>query len=247
MQKFEIGDMVKLTKELLMLPLGSIGTVMDFSKTGLALVKFDDFRLGHDGFGLTISRKKYYGESCLYVDEKNLEILKVIEIYQDKENVIAVDKSTGKRTEEQLEKTGNLGFYSAAGIAFQRLIGEENIKDSKEKFKPYLESSRGGKYGYIGDSTEIEDVLGLKMRIGDTVDLYYFTAVGCEYRGEFPIVSKQGTPFVMGLLDCEFENGVSNSFICGQFKIVTNRGFEEIPDGTRINSVEYVKKERKGN
>ena len=112
----------------------------------------------------------------------------------------------------------------------------ENYKPTeqpKEEFKPYL-TWRGIRYGYIGESTPIKDVIGRELKIGDTVELYDERK---NNRGERPICFKNGKHFVMGIAcACKMDGTIEDCW-----KIIKKRSYEEIKDRECVDIIKYVK------
>ena len=123
--------------------------------------------------------------------------------------------------------------------------------DSKEKetaFEPHLLFEfMGGRenYGRIGDKTEICDIAGRKLSVGDVVNLYSIEDNGrLDFRGEHSIVRDNDLAFVMGIKGHEFDRGVSD----GPFEwvIILNRRHTEVEDGEKVDDIKYIKSERTG-
>lgn len=114
----------------------------------------------------------------------------------------------------------------------------ENYKpeEKKEPFKPYL-SYEGKPFGTIGAETPMKDVVGRSLRIGDTVEL--FNEKGKSY-GENAVVFYGGKAYVMGIMGACREYGI----IDHGWNIVLKRRHEEIEDGEKVGSIEYIKTER---
>ena len=112
----------------------------------------------------------------------------------------------------------------------------EYIEEKKKaEFKPHLISNFSGSfYGNIGKESSQVDVLGNRLNIGDTVDLYY----GTEPRYETSVVKYANvkTDFIMGLTGIIFSNGK-----CGDWTIVKNRSYEDVQDGETVGSIKYIK------
>lgn len=121
----------------------------------------------------------------------------------------------------------------------------DESEEKKANFKPYLSfDSAIGKdfYGYIGDETNIFDIYGNRLRVGDTVRLY--SAHGgtrLRFRNKLVIVKDNDSEFVMGLKCIKFEHGVSDDNT--GFVIIRNRQYEDIDDGEMFGNIKYIKSE----
>ena len=116
----------------------------------------------------------------------------------------------------------------------------EYIEEKKKaEFKPYLTfDGLSDFYGNIGDETSQVDVLGNRLKVGDTVKLYY----GKTFKGESPIVRSNNRDFVMGLCGTVFSNGKAEDWT-----IIKNRSYEEVEDGGIVGNIKYIKTIQKSN
>lgn len=116
----------------------------------------------------------------------------------------------------------------------------EYIEEKKKaEFKPYLTfDGLSDFYGNIGDETSQVDVLGNRLKVGDTVKLYY----GKTFKGESPIVRSNNRDFVMGLCGTVFFNGKAEDWT-----IIKNRSYEEVKDGEIVGNIKYIKTIQKSN
>ena len=124
-------------------------------------------------------------------------------------------------------------LYTGAKIALDRLFDKE-----QPEFKPYLE--RDGEFlGYIGEETDIQDINGETLHVGDLVELEM------HYRNS----KLTGTEFICkydwcgyavnGCGDFKFTKGVYNEFgITAKIKKVMS--YKDIPDGKPMNGVTAV-------
>lgn len=134
-RKFKVGDRVveKINQKK--------GIVVDFSKNyDNVLVKFDGWNEGHDGRGYTESGKTYYGKHCWYFCEEQLEIIEdeTIVIYRKDNKVIALDKSTGEKSEASCNPADEFDFRTGAKLAFNRLMGGVCEVKRKAKVGEYI-------------------------------------------------------------------------------------------------------------
>jgi hypothetical protein len=148
MSKFKIGDRVKVKDDFLTTYdiKGKPGTVIFEYKTD-CLVKFDDFHDGGNGtmYDKDIDGTHLSGKQCLYVNKANIEKIapETIVIYKKDRQVIALDKSTGKKAIARCNPEDKFDFNIGARLAFERLTSSEpkadnSINDAaKEVYKLY--------------------------------------------------------------------------------------------------------------
>ena len=121
----------------------------------------------------------------------------------------------------------------------------DKTEEKKEDLKPYLLCDLAGRedfYGHIGDETNIFDIYGNRLKVGDTVRLY--SAHGgarLRFREELVIVKDNDSEFVIGIKGSKFEHGVSDDNI--GFVIIRNKQYEDIDDGETIGNIKYIKSE----
>lgn len=118
-------------------------------------------------------------------------------------------------------------------------------EEKKEDFKPYLlcvSASGEDFYGHIGDETNVFDIYGNRLKVGDTVNLYSGRGdTRLCFRNELAIVKDNDSEFVMGLRGSKFERGVSDDNI--GFVIIRNRQYEDIDNGEMVDNIKYIKSE----
>ena len=123
-------------------------------------------------------------------------------------------------------------------------FGEEP-EEKKEDFKPYLlcvSANAKSFHGRIGDETNVFDIYGNRLRVGDTVHLYpAHGGTRLRFRNELVIVKDNDSEFVMGLKGSKFEHGVSDDNV--GFVIIRNRRYEDIDDGEIFGNIKYIKSE----
>lgn len=123
-------------------------------------------------------------------------------------------------------------------------------EEKKSDFEPHLVSSYNGgevvDYGCIGEGTNIFDIIGNSLKVGDTVNLCAITNSGKILPGEECPICKRGdgSYFVMSVLNSKFDRGVDNTF--PKWLIILNRRHTEVEDGEVIKNVRYIKSERTG-
>lgn len=113
------------------------------------------------------------------------------------------------------------------------LEGYAPVKD----FKPYLRLNNCN-YGIIGEKTNLVDIIGRHLDVGDVVELY------CSVRGKLEdsvVVNVHGRIFVMGVAMEDFSEPIESK--CG-YKILLKKRAKGISDGTMVRKIEYVKAER---
>lgn len=148
MNKFKIGDRVKVKDNFFTTYdiKDKFGTVIVEYKTD-CLVKFDDFHDGGNGtmYDKDIDGTDLSGKQCLYMDKANIEKIapETIVIYKKDRQVIALDKSTGKKAIARCNPEDKFDFNIGARLAFERLTSSEpkadnSINDAaKEVYKLY--------------------------------------------------------------------------------------------------------------
>lgn len=123
-------------------------------------------------------------------------------------------------------------------------------EEKKSEFEPHLSQEYPNgeivDFGSIGEETNIYDITGENLTIGDTVNLYFIKGNGqLEFHGEHSVVSNSdGKSFVMGVLGSKFNRGVSDGYF--KWLIVLNRRHTEIKDGETVDGIKYIKSERTG-
>ena len=135
---------------------------------------------------------------------------------------------------------GEIGLHNRyKGIVIQDdydkcfLIGEPGLKSLEKEFKPYLECAEAGvgDYGTIGKETRLVDRYGRKLKVGDVVIL----CIGKRF--VFPeaviVDNNHGYCFPMGY-----------STFTDKEMLIKIRDCDEIPNGVKVENIEYVKEER---
>lgn len=123
---------------------------------------------------------------------------------------------------------------------------EDELKEKEAKFEPHLVPLDGTvDYGRIGEETNICDITGENLSVGDTVSLYAIEDNGqVSFRGEHSIVKDDNSEFVMGVSRSKFNRGFSNNSF--KWLIILNRRHKEIEDGETVDCIKYIKSERAG-
>ena len=137
--KFKVGDNVKSCET------GSIiGEVIETNSgpnRNMYLCKFPGFD-GHRGNGHTNRGRDYSTDDYWYLSEWELELLnpETITIYRKDNEVIALDKSTGKKAIARCCPEDTFDFETGAKLAFDRLLvnnkyGVPNVREVKRMAK----------------------------------------------------------------------------------------------------------------
>jgi hypothetical protein len=119
-------------------------------------------------------------------------------------------------------------------------------EEKEVDFEPHLVPPDGTvDYGRIGEETNICDITGENLSVGDTVNLYAIEDNGqVSFRGEHSIVKYDNSEFVMGVSGSKFNRGFSNNNF--EWLIILNRRHKEIKDGETVDCIKYIKSERAG-
>ena len=150
-----------------------------------------------------------------------------IVIYRKGSETVALDKTTGKKAVAKCSPEDTYDFYTGAQLAFERLTGKATT------LKPYLQHETGTNYGYLGSKTNIKDVIGRELKVGDVVELYDNEN---GKRDDSLIVEKDSDIFVMGIAcNCQKDGTIT------EFKIIKKRGYEDVANGKKIRGVKYFK------
>lgn len=119
------------------------------------------------------------------------------------------------------------------------VISEDGLeKYEKPKFVPYLRfyDMTGSHLGNIGEKTNIIDVKGNNLKIGDTVDIYK----NGKRLGEYS-VCKDDDYFIMSVKYLTFEFGIG--FSDDKYSIIKNRDYSQIKHNEKVDEVKYILKE----
>ena len=111
------------------------------------------------------------------------------------------------------------------------VVLENYVPEEKPKFKPYLVNHHNQKVGYIGEETIQEDLLGNKLKVGDTVILYYKN----RKHGERTICKINNIDFVVGVQNCSFKQGR-----CDEWSIIKNRSYNKIDNLGKVCTTTYI-------
>lgn len=121
----------------------------------------------------------------------------------------------------------------------------DETEEKKSEFEPHLVLECLGRTlnrGRIGEETNICDITGENLSVGDTVNLYAIKDDGqVSLRGERSIVKDDNSEFVMGASSSKFNKGFSNNVF--KWLIILNRRYTEIEDGETVDRIKYIKSE----
>lgn len=121
----------------------------------------------------------------------------------------------------------------------------DKTEEKKSEFEPHLVLECFGRTfnrGRIGEETNICDITGEKLSVGDTVNLYAIKDDGqVSLRGERSIVKDDNSEFVTGASSSKFNMGFSNNAF--KWLIILNRRHTEIEDGETVDCIKYIKSE----
>lgn len=161
---FKVGDRVRCIDGLSNArATGKTGTVIDTYISGCqVLVEFDKNIGGHDGLYETKGKDGH----CWWLSESVLELTntkrKPVIIYQNGQEIVALDKETGEKAKAKCHPNDEFDFAIGAKIAFGRLyhsqdyIPEGNKAKCKPEFQP--EFQVGDRVRFIKKDYEISDV-----------------------------------------------------------------------------------------
>lgn len=121
----------------------------------------------------------------------------------------------------------------------------DKTEEKKSEFEPHLVLECFGRTfnrGRIGEETNICDITGENLSVGDTVNLYAVKDDGqLSFIGERSIVKDDNSEFVMGISSGKFNMGFSNNVF--KWLIILNRRHTEIEDGETVDCIKYIKSE----
>ena len=140
-----------------------------------------------------------------------------------------------KTAEAKCHPDDKFDFAIGAKLACDRLLEEKK----EPELKPYLQNEPHNRfYGYIGETTNIKDIFGRQLRVGDTVHIIH-ERMGLN--GERVVVKLDNISFVRGIEANCYDTGE----IASEWKICRCRRHEEIKDGEIIDGITYIKSPRK--
>lgn len=89
-------------------------------------------------------------------------------------------------------------------------------------------------YGHIGKETDLHDIQGTPLYVGDTVDVYTYKFTSY---GESVVCNKdENGDFVMGNASCDFSCGHDDHWF-----IVKKRSYKDVNDGEVVSFITYHK------
>lgn len=106
-----------------------------------------------------------------------------------------------------------------------------------EMMTPHLEDDRGEFYGTLGTPTNLKDLRGEPLFVGDVVELFTWSH---KYRGDSIVVSPNGEPFIKTWPNIYDNDGNSKSWI-----VIKKKSYEDLAKGEVYRSVRRVDPEEK--
>lgn len=168
MSKFKVGDRVKIKDNYFTTYdiRGKHGTVIAKYKND-CLVKFDNFHDGGNGtiYDNDIDGTRLTGRQCLYMNNDDIEKIAsgTIVIYRKDRQVIALDKSAGKKAIARCNPSDEFCFNTGAKLALERLMSS-NPKDDiglNEDAKKLYELYKSLKYAGFTSTEAIQLVVNM--------------------------------------------------------------------------------------
>lgn len=153
-RKFKVGDRVKCVR-------ATDGKTKTVGKYGVVKtvgyyigVEFDEDIDGHDCSGTC---KKFHGWGCL-PDTLELVTKETIVIYRKGDEVIALDKGSGKTGVAKCGSKDTFDFATGAKIAFERLLGDPKpAKPEKTPLNVKIVFTKGDRTFKTGHIYEVKD------------------------------------------------------------------------------------------
>lgn len=127
MEKFKVGDKVRV-KDI------EVGTFSNGCRFAEGMSKY---------IGKEFTIDTYYDDGNYSLNtlwyfwaEEWLESAKpeTIVIYRNGNKTVALDKTTGRKAEAKCSEEDTYDFYTSAKVAFERLIGDDNIKEGRKLY-----------------------------------------------------------------------------------------------------------------
>lgn len=101
-----------------------------------------------------------------------------------------------------------------------------------EMMTPHLEDDRGEFYGTLGTPTNLKDLRGEPLFVGDVVELFTWSH---KYRGDSIVVSPDGEPFIKTWPNIYDNDGNSKSWI-----VIKKKSYKDLEKGEVYRSVHRV-------
>lgn len=170
------------------------GVVVEAKTQDSILVHLKDFE-GHNAFSAKCG--PYRTRDYWWVNSSKIEFAKneCIVIYRKGQEVIALDKATGKKAVAKCSPDDEFDFNIGSKLAFERLLGIEEQKEAKPKFLEKFEEGKlyvfrkeiyeKHKYPLIGFWTKQCDgkLVDVKNKTNGMIDGYYIDPMRCEEIG----------------------------------------------------------------
>ena len=184
---------------------------------------------GHNGNG--ICKGTYANNNHWYIDLEDIQSVldsEEIHITRSGDTLNAVMKADGKvvkRAEAKCHPNDKFDLKIGIQLVIDRLFDEALV--------PHLYSNTFGHYGQIGKVTNMKDVTGKPLFVGDVVRvLGKYT--GVNY-GKYYVVNNNGRSFIMGIANCCDNDGT----ICN-YHVVKEKSYQDLCDGEKYGNIKAV-------
>lgn len=184
---------------------------------------------GHNGNGMC--KGTYSNNNHWYIELKDIQFVlgsEEIHITRNGNILNAVMKADGKvvkRAEAKCHPDDEFDLKIGAQLVIDRLFDEA--------FVPHLYSNTFCHYGEIGKATNMKDITGKPLFVGDVV------IVLGKYRsanyGKYYVVNNNGRSFIMGIASCCDNDGT----IC-DFYVVKEKSYQDLCDGEKYGNIKAV-------
>ena len=244
---FKVGDRVRcidgLTKKELV---GKMGTVIDI--TGIegvffnhVLVEFDEYINGHDGIFGTKGKDGH----CWWLPKDKFELVntntkrKPVIIYQNGQEVVALDKETGEKAVAKCHPDDTFDFEVGAKLAFDRLYPKFRVDDRVFKVGDRVRCTKS----YEGNDEIVN-------KTGKIIEIYTDNKVVVEFdrfigghSGNSCADSskgKKGHCWIVPKKHLILENVNLQNFIQSTAQLMNRYPNDETEDTSKINVGDYV-------
>ena len=229
--KIKIGDIVKFqcSAKLRTGKVVEMNVGMGRKRILVELLDKDLRGMGHNGNG--ICKGTYANNNHWYIDLEDIQSVldsEEIHITRNGNTLNAVMKADGKvvkRAEAKCHPDDEFDLKIGAQLVIDRLFDEALV--------PHLYSNTFGHYGQIGKVTNMKDVTGKPLFVGDVVRvLGKYT--GVNY-GKYYVVNNNGRSFIMGIASCCDNDGT----ICN-YHVVKEKSYQDLCDGEKYGNIKAV-------
>lgn len=229
--KIKIGDIVKFqcSAKLRTGKVVEMNVGMGRKRILVELLDKDLRGMGHNGNG--ICKGTYANNNHWYIDLEDIQsVLDSEEIHITRNGNIlnAVMKADGKvvkRAEAKCHPDDEFDLKTGAQLVIDRLFDEALVL--------HLYSDTFGHYGQIGKVTNMKDVTGKPLFVGDVVRVLGKYA-GVNY-GKYYVVNNNGRSFIMGIASCCDNDGT----ICNYY-VVKEKSYQDLCDGEKYGNIKAV-------